>query len=299
MIKSNNILKLVSLSLLLLPFASCKKDGSLETPSDVSQSAIAASGALAISGAAGGDSIYVVGACAAHHHADSIAFSGLPSGVGTYLAANYAGYTFKKAFTDKDAAGTVTGYVVMVDYNGKPVGLKFDATGAFVKVLEQREGHDLGGRGFHAGGHFDDRDGLKRDTVAITALPASVKSYFASNYATDTLVRAFKGKDSSIVVLSVNNGPFATVFDANNAFVKRDALPTRPGRPASITQDLLPAATLTYLSTTYPNYVFKHAFVLKNNGVTNGYAVFIDANATKYAIAFDAAGNFVKAITIR
>ncbi|MDQ6812625.1 MAG: PepSY-like domain-containing protein [Bacteroidota bacterium] len=240
-----------------------------------------------------------MGACAAHHRADTIAFSSLPTSIGTYLTANYSGYTFKKAFADKDASGNVAGYVLMIDYNGKPVGIKFDATGAFVRVLEQREGRDLGGRGFHPSGHFDDRDGLKRDTLAISALPASVISYFASNYATDTLVRAFRGKDSSIVVLSVNNGPFATVFDANGTFVSHAALPARPGRPASVTQEALPPATLTYLSTTYPNYVFKHAFILKNNGVTNGYAVFIDANATKYAISFDSSGNFVKAVTVR
>ena len=301
-IKSNKLLNLVSLSLLLLPFAACNKDASLETATaaNVSQAAITASQAISISTASNGDSIYVVGACAPRHRTNSVAFSSLPSAIGTYLTANYAGYTFKKAFTDKDTLGNTAGYVVMIDYNGKPVGLKFDAAGAFVKVLEQREGHDLDrANGFHEGGHFEDRDGMKRDTIAIRALPASITSYFASNYVTDTLVRAFKGKDNTIIVLSINNGPFATVFDANGAFVKRTALPAREGRPTSINQDALPAAAQTYLSTTYPNYVFKHAFVIKTNGATTGYAVFIDANATKYAIAFDASGNFVKAITIR
>ena len=301
MINSKKVLNLVSLSLLLLPFASCKKDASLETANatDVSQSAIAEAGAIAIS-AANGDSIYVIGACGRRHRADSIAFSSLPSAAETYLSTNYAGYTFKKAFIEKDASGTIAGYVAMISYNDKPVGLKFDATGAFVKVLEQREGRDLArDRGFHHGGRFDDRDGLKRDTVAINALPASVKSYFASNYPTDTLVRAFKGKDSSIVVLSINAGAYATVFNGNGSFVKRAAIPTRSGRPTSINQEALPAAALTYLSTTYPNYVFKHAFIIKANGVTSGFAVFLDANATKYAVEFDAQGNFIKAVTVR
>ena len=300
-IQTSKLRSLVSLSLLLLSFASCKKDASLETAngSDVSQSTVLASQAIAISAADGGDSIYIVGTCAPRHRTDSIAFSSLPSTVGTYLTANYAGYTFRKAFTDKDVSGNIAGYVVVINYNGKPVGLKFDIAGAFVKVLEQREGRDLGGRGFRHGGRFEDRDGLKRDTVAISALPAAISSYFSSNYATDTLVRAFKGKDSSIIVLSINNGPYATVFNANGTFVKRAALPARSGRPASVTQEALPAAALTYLSATYPNYVFKHAFAIRANGAVAGYAVFIDANATKYALEFDASGNFVKAITIR
>lgn len=301
MTRSTSILNLATLSLLLLPFASCKKDASVETAgNEVSQSAVAAAQAIAIASTAGGDSMYVVGACAARHRTDTIAFSSLPSAIASYLDANYAGYTANKAFTDKDPASTVSGYVVIINYNGKPVGLKFDTTGAFIKVLEQREGRDLsGGRGFHHGGHFDDRDGLKRDTIAISALPTAVSSYFASNYTQDTLVRAFKGKDSSIVVLSINNGPYATVFNATNTFVKRAALPARAGRPTSIAQEALPANTLSYLSTTYPNYVFKHAFAIKSNGVNAGYAVLIDANSTKYALQFDASGSFLKAITIR
>jgi hypothetical protein len=303
-IKSTAFLNIAASAVFLLSFASCKKDSSIETDATtiVSQSVVAATQAIAVSAAsrAGGDSVYVVGTCAVHHHTDSIAFGSLPAAIGTYLNANYAGYTAQKAYSEKDSSGTVAGYVVIITYNGKPVGVKFDATGAFVKVLEQREGHDLGlDHGFHRGGHFDDRDGLKRDTIAISALPTSVKSYFASNYSTDTLVHALKGKDSSIIVLSVNNGAYATVFDANGGFVKRTALPTHTGRHTAINQEGLPAAALTYLSNTYPNYVFKLAFVRKPNGTPTGYVVVIDANMTKYAIEFDAAGNFIKAITIR
>ncbi|MCW3113879.1 MAG: hypothetical protein JWR18_2275 [Segetibacter sp.] len=299
MIKSNTVLNLVSLSLFLAAFASCKKDASVENAAEVNQSTVAAAQAIAISAASGGDSVYVIGACSPGHRTDSIAFSSLPATVGTYLAANYSGYTFRKAFTDKDSAGTVAGYVVVIDFNGKPVGLKFDATGAFVRVLEQREGRDLKGHGWHHGGRFDDRDGNKRDTIAISALPAAISSYLSSNYAQDTLVRAFRGKDSSIVVLSINNGVYATVFTSTNTFVKRDVLPSRPGRPTSISQEALPATVQTYLSATYPNYVFKHAVVVKSNGAVAGYAVFIDANSTRYAVGFDAAGNFVKAVTVR
>lgn len=171
--------------------------------------------------------------------------------------------------------------------------------GAFVKVLEQREGHDLNGYGWHHGGAFDDRDGMRRDTVALSSLPSAITAYFGSNYAQDTLVRAYKNRDSSIVVLSTNNGAFATVFDANGAFIKRVELPAHVGHPNSVELSALPSATQTYLAATYPNYVFKHAFEIMQDGTLQGYAVFIDANATKYAIAFDASGNFIKAVTVK
>lgn len=298
-LKNRNVSILVSLSFLLLAFASCKKDTSADTSSTtLSNSAVAASQAIVVS-VSGSDSIYVVGTCAARHRTDSIAFSTLPSAIATYLSANYAGYTSQKAYTDKDSTGTLAGYVVIINYNGKPVGLKFDATGAFVKVLEQREGHDLIGNGYHHGGHFDDRDGLKRDSIALSTLPTIITSYFAFNYPTDTLVSAYKGKDSSIIVLSTNNGTYATVFSASGTFVKRVTLPTHAGHSSSIAQSALPATALTYLTNTYPNYVFKHAFAIKTNSVVTAYVVFIDANATKYAIEFDASGNFVKAVTVK
>lgn len=136
--------------------------------------------------------MYVVGTCAGDHHRDSVAFSNLPAAVTDYLTANYAGYTFQKAFTDKDTSGNTAGYVVIIQYNTNPVGLKFDATGAFTKVLEQRDGQDLDGHGWHHGGAFDDRDGMRRDTVALSALPSSVTSYFTANFARDTLVLLMK-----------------------------------------------------------------------------------------------------------
>jgi hypothetical protein len=68
--------------------------------------------------------------------------SGLPAAITDYLTTNYSGYTFQKAYTDKDSSGTISGYVVIIQFNGNPVGLKFDASGNFINVLEQREGRD-------------------------------------------------------------------------------------------------------------------------------------------------------------
>ncbi len=308
--RTNSIFNMLSLALLLLSFASCKKDSTVDTTaatqstteSTTTQAAVASTQAVAVAASRStvGDSVYVVGTCARGHHRDSIAFSSLPGAVTDYLTANYAGYTFQKAFTNKDTSGNTGGYIVIIQYNDNPVGLRFDAAGAFVKVLEQREGRDLDGRhGWHQGGAFADRDGKRRDTIALSALPSAITGYFTTNYAQDTLVRAYKNRDNSIVVLSTNNGAFATVFDANGAFIKRVDLPARKGHPNSIELAALPSAAQTYLTTTYPNYVFKQAFEINENGTLQGYAVFIDANATKYALAFDATGNFIKAVTVK
>ena len=89
------------------------------------------------------------------------------------------------------------------------------------------------------------------------------------------------------------------MFDANGNFLSRNTLQTKGGNCQTIELSALPSAAANYLAQTYPNYVFKKAFAITQNGTTSGYVVFIDANNTKYAIEFNAAGAFVSAKTIR
>ena len=280
-----------------LGFISCKKELSTVATTTSTASTIAVAASSSASGSTT-DSIYILQPCDRGSQRDSIAESSLLPTITTYLNSNYAGYTFLKAFSITNSSGTITGYAVIVYYNNKPVGIEFDSSGNFIKVLEQRDKSDLDGDGWHHGGHFEDRDRLQKDTIALTALPAVVLSYLTSNYSADTLVKAYKNRDSGYVVLSKNNGLFATVFDANGNFIKRVQLPTGHGNLQGIDQNSLPATSLSYLNTAYPNYVFKKAFVITDNGVTKGYVAFIDANGTKYAVEFDSAGNFVNARTV-
>jgi len=226
-------------------------------------------------------------------------FSSLPDTIGKYLTANYAGYTFQKAFKITTASGTANGYVVIITYNGKPVGLKFDANGVFVAVLEQREGHDLMGKGWHDGGCFGNRGGNFKDTLAVSALPTAIKTYFATNYPTDTLLHAVVNFDATYIVISADNGLFATAFTSGGTFIKRIQIYPRPEHHASIAQSALPASVTTYLTTTYPGYVFDKAFTETVNGTLKGYFVFINANNTRLVVQFDASGNFVKATVLR
>src|SRR4051812_7649426 len=131
---------------------SCQKNGS--TPSSTTNTQSLATsisslqaigvGSTTESGSAS-DSIYVIHTCTPHSHKDTIAFSSLPSSITDYLNSNYAGYTSQKAFTVIDSTGAAAGYIVIIQYNNAPVGLKFDASGNFVSVLEQRLGRDLEG----------------------------------------------------------------------------------------------------------------------------------------------------------
>ena len=100
------------------------------------------------------------------------------------------------------------------------------------------------------------------------------------------------------LILSRNNGLFATVFGTDAVFVKRVQLPAKEGNCAAVGASALPALTLAYLEHAYPNYVFEKAFAIKLNGTLQAYVVVIDANNTKYALEFDGAGNFLRVKTI-
>src|ERR1700730_11227768 len=203
------------LAVSITAFTSCKKDNSLSSSSSSTSATIAVAASLSASVATtSADSIYLLQPCAHGSTRDSIAEASLPAAVTSYLQANYSGYTFSKTFAIVNSSGTTTGYVAVVYYNNKPVGLQFDSSGNFVKTLEQREKGDLDGDGWHHGGRFEDREGSWKDTIALTSLPSAVLSYLNSNYGVDTLVKAFKNKDTSYLVISRNNGVYATLFDA-------------------------------------------------------------------------------------
>lgn len=285
----------------LIGLASCKKENASKSASVTSttSSTITSTGAIAISLASGStDTVYMVGCYGKPSKNDSVAFSALPTTIGTYLTANYSSYTFKKAYSITDTTKTVVNYIVVIKYNSALIGLKFTTDGTFVSILEQRDGPDLKGQGWHRGGPFDNRDGKHRDTIAISALPAAVTSYIKITYPTDTLLHASIMPDSAYVLISKNNGLYATVIKAAGTFVKRVQINLHPGKPVAVTTANLPAAITTYLTTTYPGYVFEKAYSFSVSGTLKGYAVLITSNSTKYIVTFDASGAFVKAFAV-
>ena len=292
----------IALLATIITFSSCQKDfsGALTDPNNNSSANTNPSGAIAVSlngsstsGESSTDSVYVVHQCDKGQKRDSLAFASLPALVQSYLNNTYAGFTPIKAFVVKDTLGNVKAYIAIIRFNNKPVALEFKADGTFKKVLEQREKKDLNGNGWHLGGLFEDRNGKCKDTVALNDLPQSIRAYMTSNYPGDTLLKAFKTKDGAYLIVSKNNGAFATLFNKNGGFEKRVLLPAKDGELVNIAQSALPAEILNFLSATFPNYVFNKADVAKSNGTVLGYLVLINANNTRYAIAFDATGKFL------
>ncbi|HEX8019236.1 PepSY-like domain-containing protein [Mucilaginibacter sp.] len=285
----------------IIGLASCKKENASKSASaSVSSSTVTSTGAIALSLASSSttDSVYMVGCYGKHDKKDTVAFSALPTAIGTYLTANYSGYTFKKAYSITDSTSTVVNYIVVIKYNSALVGLKFTATGTFVNTLEQREGRDLKGPGWHLGGPFDNRDGKHRDTVAISALPTAVSSYFSTTYPTDTLLHASVTPDNVYILISKNGVLYSTAVTAAGKLVKRVQIEKHDLKHAAVTEANLLSAITTYLTTTYPGYVFDKAFSESSGGTLQGYVVFITSNSTKYAIIFNASGTFVKALPI-
>ncbi|MFZ4102571.1 MAG: PepSY-like domain-containing protein, partial [Sphingobacterium thalpophilum] len=289
----------------ILTLSACKKDNVLSLDDElqfVKLEAITISSTSAVSGSGNAtDSLYAMDACKKGNKKTRVEQSSLSASITTYLSANYPGNTFLKAYQiANQTTSVIEGFVVVVQFNEKPVAIKFDASGIFLKVLEIREGRNMKGKGgWHAGGLFDNRDGKQRDTLAISAIPSAIKAYMLSTHPADTLVHAFVNKDQSIILISRNIEFYATSFTTANVFIKRIQLPAGPAKVRSIEASALPSKSSAYLNTTYPNYVFKKAFELKVNGALKGYLVLIDANLTKYAIHFDASGQFLKAVTIR
>ncbi len=307
--KSNKLNFLLTTGLgVLMALYSCQKQAQvpLQTTTTATAATINNNGAILVASAsqagssAPTDDVYVINAYPPDAKKDSVTFASLPAAIATYLNANYAGYTYQKSFKILTPTGAVDSYDVIILFNGKPVGLKFDTTGNFVLVLQQCEGHDLGGKGWHDGGRFGERDGMHRDTIALTALPTVIKAYFTTNYPADTLLHAALTPEGTYIVISANKGLYATTLTTAGVLINRmQVYPPHANNHTPIAQSALPAAITTYLTKTFPGYVFDKAFVEKLNTTVQEYDVFINVNGTRQAIEFDATGAFVKSITIR
>ena len=285
----------------LLTTQSCTKSQATgRSSADSSASSTSTSTAIAVAvDSAGTDSVYIMQDCGHGNYRDSIAAGGLPAITTAYLDSSYSGYSLVKAYEIKDSQGTVKGYVVVIRYNGIPVGILFNADGSFDKVLEQREQDDMRGHGgYHSGGRYGNRDGHQRDTVALTSLPSAITSYFSSNYPADSLEKAYRNIDSSYLVISKDSVFYSTLFSSGGTFISRTEIHWHQSSFASVKAEALPAAATNYLTNTYPNFVFDKGYAFYMNGAVSGYLVFIDASNSKYAVEFDATGAFIGAITI-
>lgn len=167
-------------------FYACQKNdvaGSSSDNDNVDTENIAvATVATATGGNTNKDSVYLMQAYGRKQQCHKIAKANLPPAISTHLAANYAGATFSAAFVITNPLSNVAAYIVMILYNNKPVGLRFDSNGNFLKVVDQRTKRHLSGIGYRLGGQLEHRGGKGRDTFSTNDLPFAVADHLAILY---------------------------------------------------------------------------------------------------------------------
>lgn len=146
---------------------------------------------------------------------NAISLDSLPTAIKTYIAANYAGDTIKRA--EKRTVNGVINYAVLVDNGSRVKVLIFSATGTFI-----REATFNGGRHRHGHGDHHDND----DKISIDSLPQSIPLYITANYAGYTIKQAEREKDRTtnaiIYEVAIENGSMRKklIFDATGAFLR-------------------------------------------------------------------------------
>lgn len=296
----NPIQRSIAIMAALAILSSCKKELSTVSPTptvETTTTSISASTpiSVALNGFANTqtDSVYVMYTSDGELFRDEIPAITLPAAVQQYQTENYQQNDQLSAYTISDKDGNLKSYVSIIRYNERPVALEFNFVGSFKKVLEQREWADLDNDGWHIGGLFEDRDGNNRDVVNLNLLPDEIKNYMTNNYPDDIIVRAFQTKEEAIIVISKNNGGFANVFNKNLELQKHLSICDVNCQLEDIEKSTVSSKVLTTLSNTFPNYIFNYGDMMNVNGVSMGNLILINANNTRYLVAFDANGKLL------
>jgi hypothetical protein len=296
----NSIQRCFAIMAALAILSSCKKELSSVSPTptvETTTTSISASSPISVAliGFANTqtDSVYVMYTSDGELFRDEIPAITLPAAVQQYQTENYQQNDQLSAYTISDKDGNLKSYVSIIRYNERPVALEFNFVGSFKKVLEQREWADLDNDGWHIGGLFEDRDGNNRDVVNLNLLPDEIKNYMTNNYPDDIIVRAFQTKEEAIIVISKNNGGFANVFNKNLELQKHLSICDVNCQLEDIEKSTISSKVLTTLSNTFPNYIFNYGDMMNVNGVNMGNLILINANNTRYLVAFDANGKLL------
>lgn len=136
------------------------------------------------------------------------------------------------------------------------------------------------------------------NVIDPATLPTVITDYLKANYAgyiivqADAKVNAAGAITGYETLINVGTVQYELEFGPTGIFTKLET-PDGHAEGNGIAQaSLLPVIT-TYLTTTYPGYVFKEAETKLVNGVLTGYKVEIVQNNLRYNVLFDTAGVFV------
>jgi len=127
-----------------------------------------------------------------------IAPANLPAAITTYITTNYAGATIAVAAKDD-----TRGYLVMITQNNERKTLLFNTDGTFSQEVQRKERSPF-------------------TKIDAATLPAAVKTYVTTNYATSTIVQAGKNGAGQFAVWVQASGskPVTLLFAADGAFIQ-------------------------------------------------------------------------------
>ena len=206
----------------------------------------------------------------------------LPATVKSYISASYAGATI--SYAAKDDAGN---FLVAITQNSERKALLFNADGTFNRELSLRGG----GKGPGDKGHgHGDRDSLNK--VAVANLPAAIKSYITTNFASSTITAAaLDATRGYLVMITDGTNRRTLLFNADGTFTQeivrglgKDYTP--------IQASALPATVTSYITTNYAGATIKVAG--KNS--TGQFKVLVQpATGRPVELLFAADGTFIQA----
>jgi predicted nucleic acid-binding Zn-ribbon protein len=184
----------------------------------------------------------------------------------TYIKNNYATFTPKSAFKDKD--GNI--YVIVKDAEGKVKILIFDKNNKFIKEATTKV--DSGGT-----------------SSADSAAVATIKTYLKDKYVGGSFSGIKKEKDGTFtVIVKTKDGKSVIVtFDKDGKFVKETTVPTGGGT----SQDSVLISIKNYLNENYKGGGFG-AIVKEKDGTYSATVKTKDGKSV--IVTFDKNGKFVK-----
>lgn len=136
------------------------------------------------------------------------------------------------------------------------------------------------------------------NVIDPATLPTTIIDYLKANYAGYVIVQADAKVDAAGTILgyetliNVGTVQYELNFGPTGIFTQLET-PEGQFEGTGIAQSTLLPAITTYLTATYPGYVFREAETKLVNGVLTGYKVEIVQNNLKYHVLFDSAGKFV------
>ncbi|GEM_PF-420042 len=193
-----------------------------------------------------------------------IEVAALPEAVTTYITDNHGGEDIDEVFLTNEGE-----YVVLLEND---LVLVFDAQGAFLVSYE-----------------LDDYDcDHQRVEVPIESLAQAVQQYIATNYANETIEKAWVNSDGETVVRLSNR--LRVVFDADGNFIEERRKNRRGDEDdwEEVEATALPQVVLDYISANHANDPIGEAFINSDNGEI---LVILDSDT---GLLFDSDGNHLR-----